>query len=549
MKILLILISIITLTACETVTLPVINTDNKGMSVIPVANSTTNNKKIALIIGNKSYQYGVLSNTVNDATDIAALLKNIGFEVILKTDLDQRSMDEALHNFRTRLSHKSDVGFFYFSGHGARVDGENYLLPIDNARIRNERDLKYYSIAASKVLNYMQEDPNHVNIIVLDACRDNPYLGVSKSLKRGLANMNPPRGSIISFATSPGNTASDISKNGRNGLFTSHLLSALKKAHKNRQRIDDMFMAVSSAVFRESKGQQEPWQLASLKKPFCFGGCTTTSTHVPVPTPTPTPVSTNTNIPTPTPTPQPTYNKPKPGKVFRDRLRDGTFGPQMVWIPAGYFKMGDIQGNGNPDEKPIHDISMKMFAIGRYEITFLEYDKFAQATDRTKLSDNGWGRGKHPAIYVSLDDARAYTKWLSKQTGHKYRLPSEAEWEYAARAGTKTNYWWGNDIGTNKANCYNCDSAWDNSQTAPVGSFAANSFGLYDTVGNVWEWTCSDYQIKYRGKQLTCGNGYNIAVRGGGWNYKSKYARVANRENYSRDYRADIIGFRILRQY
>jgi formylglycine-generating enzyme required for sulfatase activity len=530
MKILFILIYISTLTACETVTLP---RSDKGMSVIPVVNSTTNNKKIALIIGNRLYQYGTLSNTVNDATDIASLLKKMGFEVIFKTDLDQRSMDDALHQFRTRLSQTSKVGFFYFSGHGARVDGENYLVPIDNSRIRNERDLKYYAIAASKVLNYMQEDPNHVNIIVLDACRDNPYLGVSKGMKRGLTVVNPPRGSIISFATSPGNTASDISKNGRNGLFTSHLLSALKIAHKKHQRIDDMFMAVSDAVFRESKGEQEPWQLASLKRPYCFGGCNTASTYVPVPIP------------------QPIYynNKPKPGKVFRDRLRDGSFGPQMVWIPAGYFTMGDIQANGDPDEKPIHDINMKMFAIGRYEVTFIEYDKFIQATDRKKLSDNGWGRGKHPVIYVSLNDAKAYTKWLSKQTGYTYRLPSEAEWEYAARAGTKTNYWWGNNIGTNKANCYNCQSAWDNSQTAPVGSFTANSFGLYDTVGNVWEWTCSDYQVKYRGKELTCGNSYNIAVRGAAWNYKSEHTRVSNRENFVRTYRVDMVGFRILRQY
>ncbi|OAD22053.1 Sulphatase-modifying factor domain protein [Candidatus Thiomargarita nelsonii] len=126
------------------------------------------------------------------------------------------------------------------------------------------------------------------------------------------------------------------------------------------------------------------------------------------------------------------------GKYFRDRLKDGTQGPEMVWIPAGSFRMGDIQGGGDSDEKPVHKVSItQRFAIGRYEVTFAEYDKFAQATGREKPSDRGWGRGNRPVINVSWDDAVAYTKWLSQQTGQKYRLPTEAQWEYAARGGDR----------------------------------------------------------------------------------------------------------------
>ncbi|MEN8220290.1 MAG: SUMF1/EgtB/PvdO family nonheme iron enzyme [Pseudomonadota bacterium] len=133
------------------------------------------------------------------------------------------------------------------------------------------------------------------------------------------------------------------------------------------------------------------------------------------------------------------------GKVFQDRLKDGSFGPEMVWIPAGSFRMGDIQGGGWNSEKPVHRVSIRQgFAMGRYEVTFAEYDKFAEATGREKPSDLGWGRGNRPVINVSWHDAVAYTQWLSQQTGKKYRLPTEAEWEYAARAGTETKYWWGN---------------------------------------------------------------------------------------------------------
>ncbi|MEN8221031.1 MAG: SUMF1/EgtB/PvdO family nonheme iron enzyme [Pseudomonadota bacterium] len=134
-------------------------------------------------------------------------------------------------------------------------------------------------------------------------------------------------------------------------------------------------------------------------------------------------------------------------KVFRDRLKDGSLGPEMVWIPAGTFRMGDIQGGGHDNEKPVHQVSVSRFAIGKYEVTFAEYDKFAQATGRKKPNDRGWGRGNRPVINVSWHDATAYAEWLSQQTGQKYRLPTEAEWEYAARAGTTTKYWWGNQMG------------------------------------------------------------------------------------------------------
>jgi len=212
------------------------------------------------------------------------------------------------------------------------------------------------------------------------------------------------------------------------------------------------------------------------------------------------------------------YNYKEVGDIFRDRLVDGTLGPEMVVIQGGRFRMGYIQGDDN--DKPVHEVSVSRFAMGRYEVTFDEYDKFAEATGRDKPDDEGWGRGNRPVIYVSKYDAIAYAEWLSRETGESYRLPTEAEWEYAARAGTETKYWWGNEIGSNRANCDGCGSPWDNEETAPVGSFPPNSFDLYDMVGNVREWTCSKYEEEFNGEEQQCLSKYDNSIRvirGGAW--------------------------------
>ncbi len=233
-----------------------------------------------------------------------------------------------------------------------------------------------------------------------------------------------------------------------------------------------------------------------------------------------------------------------PPKFFRDRLKNGGFGPKMVLIPAGSFRMGDIQGGGSSNEQPVHSVYVNKFAMGKFEVTFAEYDKFAEATGRSKPNDGGWGRGNRPVINVSWHDATAYTEWLSNQTGKKYRLPTEAEWEYAARAGTETKYWWGNDIDKSKAN-YSSNL----SKTSPVGDYKPNPFDLYDTSGNVWEWTCSEYEDKYNGKEKTCinknSNKYRV-LRGGSWGSLPWYVRAAIRSGFTPGFRFGNSGFRVV---
>jgi formylglycine-generating enzyme required for sulfatase activity len=250
----------------------------------------------------------------------------------------------------------------------------------------------------------------------------------------------------------------------------------------------------------------------------------------------------------------------KPGSIFRDPLASGGEGPQMVAIPAGTFQMGSPAGETGreSDEGPLHRVTVAAFALGRYEVTFAEYLLFAQATGRAQPSDKGWGGGRRPVINVSWTDAQGYATWLSKETGQTYRLPSEAEWEYAARAGTTTANWWGDDIqrGTEvMANCDGCGSEWDLTKTAPVGQFAANAFGLHDMHGNVWEWTQDCWHGSYVGApkdgaawEATEGGDCTFrVVRGGSWFGEPAWVRSAFRNRLNPGSRNLGYGFRLAR--
>ncbi|CAK0755073.1 formylglycine-generating enzyme [Gammaproteobacteria bacterium] len=224
-----------------------------------------------------------------------------------------------------------------------------------------------------------------------------------------------------------------------------------------------------------------------------------------------------------------------------------SFEPEMLSIPAGSFRMGSAS-NVNGNERP-HQVTVAAFGISKFEITFDEYDYFANATSRRMPNDQGWGRGSRPVVDVNWNDATAYAQWLSTQTGRSYRLPTEAEWEYAARAGTTREHWWGDSLESNRANCDNgyCGDAWQ--YTAPVGSFAANPWGLYDTVGNVWEWTCSAYDSSYSGGEKVCqttGDADRV-IRGGSWGSGASNARVALRDSYAPGSRGSNVGFRLVR--
>ncbi len=212
----------------------------------------------------------------------------------------------------------------------------------------------------------------------------------------------------------------------------------------------------------------------------------------------------------------------------------------------------DEQGRDNDEGQ--HEVTIARFAIGRHEVTFDQWD--ACVTDGGckgyRPDDKNWGRGDRPVISVNWGDARSYVDWLSELTDQEYRLPSEAEWEYAARAGTTTRFWWGDDVGSHKANCDGCGSRWDNKQTAPVSSFDANEHGLYDTAGNVWEWVEDCWNVSYEGAPenggaWTSGQCDDRVLRGGSWNNDSRDLRSANRFRYVTFIRLINTGFRVAR--
>ena len=238
--------------------------------------------------------------------------------------------------------------------------------------------------------------------------------------------------------------------------------------------------------------------------------------------------------------------------IYRDLLKQGGQGPIMVKLPGGTFQMGAKNTSLNYDERPQHQVRLDSFSISQYEITFEEYDLFAWKTGRSFPNDNGWGREKRPVINVDWYDAYEYTKWLTSQTGHQYRLPSEREWEYAAKAGSKTFYWWGYELGKNKANCGVCGSIWDGKKTAPVGSFKPNAFQLYDTIGNVMEWTISCYHTSYVGAPSVGniwrgGNCSRRVVRSSAYRSYINDLRTTKRNDFNPKTRIDTLGFRVVR--
>ncbi|RKZ93086.1 MAG: hypothetical protein DRR19_02225 [Candidatus Parabeggiatoa sp. nov. 1] len=530
------------------------------------------------------------------------------------------------------------MGLFYYAGHGMQIEQRNFLIPI-GAEIFDAGEVEFEAVDAQRVVNMMTNAGSRVSIVILDACRNNPFRSYFRS-SNGLAVMHAPRGTIISFATAPGKKSSD--GGGRNGLYTAHLLSAIQTPGLT---IEEVFKQTATAVEKKSGGIQWPWRSSSLTgKDFCFTACRqshqsyrpqgpdvsellrTCKRHfnadrlttgrggtalvcyedVLKKDPTnaealaglenieakyvgwiesfinrgqpqkaqrylaslrkvnpespklveleermqPSSVVSASQVSS---LPFTQNNAFQGGKVFRDRLQDGSFGPEMVGIPAGSFRMGDLQGEGRDNEKPVHRVSVARFAMGKYEVTFAEYDKFAEATGRAKPSDQGWGRGNRPVINVPWHDATAYAAWLTQQTGHTYRLPTEAEWEYAARAGTTTKYWWGNQWVSGKASCDYQKYNKKYNKTTPVGSFDPNPFGLYDTVGNVWEWCADPWHKNYEGAP-TDGSvwdkhgGNARLIRGGSFRYIPLNCRTANRSRVSSGKRGRDGGVRLARR-
>ncbi len=222
--------------------------------------------RVALVIGNGGYRLAPLKNPVNDATDIADTLRTLGFQVTLKLDQDARGIKRAMREFGRALKRSDTVGLFYFAGHGMQVAGRNYLIPV-GADVESEHDVEFEGIDAGRLLAEMESAGNPLNIVILDACRNNPFTRSFRSSTRGLAQMDAPSGSIVAYSTAPGAVAAD--GNGRNSPYTQHLLSAMNTPGL---AIEQVFKRTRVGVETGTNGKQTPWESSSLKGDFYFHG-------------------------------------------------------------------------------------------------------------------------------------------------------------------------------------------------------------------------------------------------------------------------------------
>jgi formylglycine-generating enzyme required for sulfatase activity len=498
-------------------------------------------QKHALVIGNGAYT-GItpLNNPVNDANDISAALRGLGFTVDLVTNAGRVQMEEAVTRLKNRLNAvRGSYGFLYYAGHGVQSAGENYLIPVD-ANIPGEAYLRDRSVSMQAVLDELNAAGNTLNIVVLDACRDNPF-GWRRGGSRGLQVVsNLPADSIIVYATSAGSAAADGI--GRNGLFTTHLLNNLKKPGLS---VRDVFDQTGADVRRASGGSQIP---AIYSQFFDVAYLGTRPSVNPAPSPTPSPQ------PRPAPVVVPPEPAPQP-------VPDG-----FVRISGGTFAMGSPSSEADRDSDEVQRrVTVSGFYMGRYEVTQREWAEVMGSNPSEFKGDN------LPIEKVSWHDVIDYCNRRSQREGltpvytrsgdtvtwnrgaNGYRLPTEAEWEYACRAGTSGPFSTGSNITTNQANydgTYAKVKGAYRQQTWNVGSGAANAWGLYDMHGNVSEW-CWDWYGGYAsGAQADpagAASGSARVVRGGCWGCYVYNLRSAARFSLTPSYRGRNFGFRLVR--
>ena len=528
-------------------------------------------QRVALVIGNGAYKASPLKNPVNDARDMAAKLRSLGFVVIERSNLGMKQIGSTLREFRSKLTPGS-VALVFYAGHGLQIKGENFLPAVD-AEIGGEEDVPNQSMSMRQIMNVLSDAKTRLNLVFLDACRDNPYARSFRNSNGGLAKEDAPSGTLISFATRPGSVASD--GNGRNGLYTGALLEQM---NNTSLPIEQVLKGVVTAVKGGSKGRQEPWMEGSIEGDFCFGDCSarsapqvamsddralwesvkdsrdvnefkvylnkfpkglfadlantrmkalSSSDGRPIAMALP-PVQ-------PTPVPRPVQS----GTTFKDC--DDC--PEMVVIPSGSFKMGS---NEESSEKPIHRVSVRAFLIGKAEVTQGQW-KAVMGYNPSYFSRCG---DSCPVEQVSWDDAQEFMKRLSQKTGKTYRLPSESEWEYAARAGSQTEFSFGDN--ENELGKYSWFYGNSSNQTHPVGEKQPNTFGLFDMHGNVWEWTQDCWNENYVGAPNDGSgwtNGYcsRRVIRGGSWFNNPQGSRSAFRARNATADRDSYIGFRVAR--
>ena len=528
--------------------------------------------RIALVIGNSKYETTgwALANPANDARLMKQSLEAVGFQVSLLIDATEDEMEDAFaaHGARLRAGGQDTVGLIYFAGHGIQSEGYNYLIPVD-ANARTEQDVWAQAPRLGQALQHVRSAGNGVNFVVLDACRNNPLPSSSRSAgSGGLAPVARSRGLLVSYSTEPGFTATDGA--GVNSPYTAALAQVIQQDGLIAEQV---FKRVADQVNQATGGAQTPFYNSGLiGEDFCFGDCNK---------PAPSIVNAAIRLPIggagrelgedgePVAEAPESVAAVEPASSITDfsSFQDCVSCPEMVVLPGGSFTMGSPNDEYRrfDNEGPQREVSISRFAAGKYEVTFGEYaacraDGGCQDHDPTIdfRKDALWMSAQRPVMQVNAKDAEAYVNWLnSKVDGTPYRLLSEAEWEYAARAGTNTPFHTGEEITSEQAN-YNGQRSYANEpigggylrMPVDVGSYAPNAFGLYDMHGNIAEWTADCFRNSYAGlpkdgSAVPGSANCSRAVRGGDFNKVPSYVRSAMRGAEPASRRDERIGFRV----
>ena len=507
-------------------------------------------RRLALVIGNDAYPWKRLVNSVNDAQALARLLPQLGFaaaDVTLATNTTLRQLQRAAREFVEKLR-PDDLALVYYSGHGVEVRGENYLIPVDFPANATEIEVQDEAYSAQQLLRNLEATQARVRLVILDACRDNP-LRAKRSGAGGLARMEG-RGTLVVFATGAGETADDNPRGG-NGLFTAHLLRALPTPGLT---VDQMLKQVAREVYRESQGRQSPAVYGLLMEDMTFVPGAATAASKLDPASEAWAVVRNSTDPalfeaflreygnsefagaarlklaSLRASAPPSVSPPTSGGNSRTRinLKDGL---TYVWIPPGSFQMGCSPNDGecSKNEKAVRVTISKGFWLSETEVTQAAYQRVM---------------GNNPSVYKGADRPVDTVSWLDAA---KYcstaegRLPTEAEWEYAARGGT-TSARYGNLE----------DVAWHSGNTKagagshPVKQKQPNPFGLYDMLGNVWEWVADWYGDELQGGADPAGpaTGTLRVERGGSFGYLARNARASDRTSANPSAGVNRGGFR-----
>ena len=582
-------------------------------------------KRVALVIGNSAYKHApALANPRNDAEGMAAALKRLKFDVVLGVDLDETGMRRQLQDFANRLE-KAEVALVFYAGHGLQVGGRNYLVPVD-AKLEKENDLVFQAVALDQIQRLLEQG-QRTSIIILDACRDNPLarnlarsMGTrSTAIGRGMAQSQTGLGTLIVYATQPDNVALD--GDDKNSPFTAALLRHIETPGLEAR---SMLTRVRASVIQTTKSRQVPWVSESMTGDFYFAAAPAPGTSPPVAPPPGTAdgelVFWQSIRDSKSAADYKAYLARWPAGIFAElarlrvaqlekaadrpapavpapearragsAFRDCPDCPEMVVVPQGDFLMGSPHDEKErfPDEGPQHRVAFAApFALGKYEVTRAEFARFAGETGLNAKACRVWRPAAgnfaanaaanwqkpgfeqsddHPAVCVAWSEAKAMADWLAKKTGKPYRLPSEAEWEYAARAGTRSAWAWGPAAAEGCAHANGADQAYQRVNrgaagmacddgfafTAPAGSFRANAFGLHDLIGNASEWTADCWRETFAGapgdgRAWAAGACRQRTTRGGAWLAPPRLLRSAVRGGVDGEDRTNMLGFRLAR--